>query len=179
MSHICPRCGNRPFRCTVPSDVRFWHFSDIQPALTNVRFWGQSGQWPTAPYRSRFMSTRPSSGFLADAKPSGRTAAPISGTASQNAGQLPCLREARLHSPMATRLWVRGLVSESYFRSRMIGVRFPGRAIAVACFPSPPDPIRACSPGEQFEIRPLRTCQCRHEGYGADHPRALFVWDIE
>ena len=24
-------------------NVFFWHFSDIQPALTNVRFWGQSG----------------------------------------------------------------------------------------------------------------------------------------
>jgi hypothetical protein len=27
--------------------------------LANVRFWGQSGQRPTAAYRSRFMSTRP------------------------------------------------------------------------------------------------------------------------
>jgi hypothetical protein len=24
-------------------EVRNWHFSDIQPALTNVRFWRQSG----------------------------------------------------------------------------------------------------------------------------------------
>jgi hypothetical protein len=28
-------------------------------ALMNVRFWGQSGDWPTAAYQSRFMSTRP------------------------------------------------------------------------------------------------------------------------
>jgi hypothetical protein len=27
-------------------------------ALTNVRFWGQSGHGPTAAYQSRFMSTR-------------------------------------------------------------------------------------------------------------------------
>jgi hypothetical protein len=26
-----------------PANVRSWHFSDIQPALTNVRFWGLSG----------------------------------------------------------------------------------------------------------------------------------------
>ena len=30
-------------------------------ALTNVRFWGQSGHGPTAAYQSRFMSTRPRS----------------------------------------------------------------------------------------------------------------------
>jgi hypothetical protein len=30
-------------------------------ALTNVRFWGQSGHGPTAAYQSRFMSTRPNS----------------------------------------------------------------------------------------------------------------------
>ena len=28
-------------------------------ALTNVRFWGQSGHGPTAAYQTRFMSTRP------------------------------------------------------------------------------------------------------------------------
>src|SRR4029078_3480386 len=25
------------------TNVSFWHFSDIQPALTNVRYWGESG----------------------------------------------------------------------------------------------------------------------------------------
>jgi len=29
MAHICARCGNRPFRCTVPSDVRFWHKANM------------------------------------------------------------------------------------------------------------------------------------------------------
>src|SRR4051812_43497427 len=29
-------------------------------AVTNVRFWEQTGQRPTAAYQSRFMSTRPS-----------------------------------------------------------------------------------------------------------------------
>jgi hypothetical protein len=33
-------------------------------APTNVRFWGQNGQLPTAAYRSRFMSTRPNSTLL-------------------------------------------------------------------------------------------------------------------
>jgi len=27
--------------------VRFWHKVDMLIGLTNVRFWGQSGQWPT------------------------------------------------------------------------------------------------------------------------------------
>jgi hypothetical protein len=41
------------------ANVRFWHKADILNALTNVRFWGQSGHRPTAAYQSRFMSTRP------------------------------------------------------------------------------------------------------------------------
>jgi hypothetical protein len=28
----------------LPADVRFWHKADMLNALTNVRFWGQSGQ---------------------------------------------------------------------------------------------------------------------------------------
>jgi len=27
------------------SDVCLWHKADMLNALTNVRFWGQSGQW--------------------------------------------------------------------------------------------------------------------------------------
>ena len=44
-----------------PSNVRLWHKADMLNALTNVRFWGQSGHGATAAYQSRFMSTRPSS----------------------------------------------------------------------------------------------------------------------
>ena len=40
-------------------NVRYWHKADMLNALTNVRFWGQSGHGPTAAYQSRFMSTRP------------------------------------------------------------------------------------------------------------------------
>ena len=32
-------------------NVCFWRKSDILNALTNVRFWGQSGQGPTAAYQ--------------------------------------------------------------------------------------------------------------------------------
>ena len=42
-----------------PSEVRYWHEADMFNALTNVRFWGQSGHGPTAAYQTRFMSTRP------------------------------------------------------------------------------------------------------------------------
>src|SRR4030095_457632 len=55
-------------------NVRYWHFSDIQPALTNVRFWGQSGRLPTAAYQSRnklpTSSTIRHRSFLADSDPS-------------------------------------------------------------------------------------------------------------
>ena len=40
-------------------EVRFWHKADMLNALTNVRFWGQSGHGPPAANQSRFMSTRP------------------------------------------------------------------------------------------------------------------------
>src|SRR4026209_1930215 len=60
----------RPIRFTYASggtsghsrtrDVRFWHKADMLNALTNVRFWGQSGHSTTAAYQTRFMSTRPS-----------------------------------------------------------------------------------------------------------------------
>jgi hypothetical protein len=30
------------------ADVRLWHKADMLNALTNVRFWGQSGHTPTA-----------------------------------------------------------------------------------------------------------------------------------
>jgi len=36
------------------ADVGYWHKADMLNALTNVRFWGQSGHWPTAAYRTRF-----------------------------------------------------------------------------------------------------------------------------
>ena len=48
--------------------VRFWHKADMLNALTNVRFWGQSGHGPTAAYQTRFMSTRPSSTLQTRAK---------------------------------------------------------------------------------------------------------------
>ena len=38
-------------------DVRSWHKADMLNALTNVRFWGQSGHGPTAAYQTRFIST--------------------------------------------------------------------------------------------------------------------------
>ena len=34
--------------CLIRLDVRFWHKADMLNALTNVRFWGQSGHGPTA-----------------------------------------------------------------------------------------------------------------------------------
>jgi len=43
----------------VPGNVCYWHKADMLNALTHVCFGGQSGQWPTAAYQSRFMSTRP------------------------------------------------------------------------------------------------------------------------
>ena len=30
--------------CLIRLDVRFWHIADMLNALTNVCFWGQSGQ---------------------------------------------------------------------------------------------------------------------------------------
>ena len=46
-------------------DVRLWHKPDMLNALTNVRFWAQTGHWPTAACQCRFISTRPSPSFLA------------------------------------------------------------------------------------------------------------------
>jgi hypothetical protein len=40
MSHICARWGNRPFRWMGPSDVRFWHFADIDADADQVRSQG-------------------------------------------------------------------------------------------------------------------------------------------
>jgi hypothetical protein len=42
------------------TDVRYGYKADMLNALTNGRFWGQSGHGPTAAYQTRFMSTRPS-----------------------------------------------------------------------------------------------------------------------
>ena len=33
----------KPIQAITP-DVRYWHKADMLNALTNVRFWGQSGQ---------------------------------------------------------------------------------------------------------------------------------------
>jgi hypothetical protein len=37
-AHVCARYGNRYFRCTVPSEVRYWHLADIDADADHVRF---------------------------------------------------------------------------------------------------------------------------------------------
>jgi hypothetical protein len=55
-----PPSGLLLFRSSCgPPYVRCWHLADIKSGAEHVRFWGESGQLPTAAYQSRFMSTRP------------------------------------------------------------------------------------------------------------------------